>query len=159
MCVLKILVCVLSHVWFFATPRTIVCQASLSLGIFQARILEWVAIPFLQGLFRTQVWNPGLLQYRQILHHLSHQGSPMVDFNLLFFSYIYFSYLFIWLSQVLVASHRAFHCGTQTLAGACGLMWDLRSPTRDCIPVPYIARWFLPTEPPQKSLQNSYVET
>ena len=109
-------------------------------GILQARMLERVAIPFLQGLFRTQVWNPGLLQCRQILHHLSHQGSPMVDFNLLFFSHIYFSYLFIWPSQVLVASHRAFHCGTQTLAGACGLMWDLRSPTRDCIPVPYIAR-------------------
>ena len=39
-------------------------------GILQARILEWVAIP-----------NPGikldLLHCRQILYHLSHEGSPL----------------------------------------------------------------------------------
>ena len=29
-----------------ATPWTVVCQAPLSVGILQARILEWVAIPF-----------------------------------------------------------------------------------------------------------------
>ena len=39
-------------------------------GILQARILEWVVIPF-QGIFLTQ----GLLYCRQILYHLSHQGS------------------------------------------------------------------------------------
>ena len=30
----------------------------------------------LQGIFPTQGWNLGLTHYRQILHHLSHQGSP-----------------------------------------------------------------------------------
>ena len=30
----------------------------------------------LQGIFPTQGSNPGLLNYRQILYHLSHQGSP-----------------------------------------------------------------------------------
>ena len=30
----------------------------------------------LQGIFPTQVCNPGLLYYRGILYHLSHQGSP-----------------------------------------------------------------------------------
>ena len=30
----------------------------------------------LQGIFPTQGWNPGLLPCRQILYHLSHQGSP-----------------------------------------------------------------------------------
>ena len=39
-------------------------------GILQARILEWVAIPFSWGL------NPDVLHCRQILYHLSHQGSP-----------------------------------------------------------------------------------
>ena len=29
----------------------------------------------LQGIFSTQGWNPGLLHCRQILCHLSHQGS------------------------------------------------------------------------------------
>ena len=38
-------------------------------------MLEWVAIPS-QGIFPTQGLNPGLLYYRQILYHLSHQGSP-----------------------------------------------------------------------------------
>ena len=33
----------LSIVWFFANPRTVACQVPLSLGILQARILEWVA--------------------------------------------------------------------------------------------------------------------
>ena len=44
-------------------------------GILQTRVLEWVAIPF-QGSFLTQGSNLGLLYYRQILYHLSHQGSP-----------------------------------------------------------------------------------
>ena len=45
-------------------------------GILQARILEWVAVLFLQGIFPTQSLNLGLLHCRQILYHLSHQGNP-----------------------------------------------------------------------------------
>ena len=33
-----------SHVWLFATSWTVACQAPLSMGILQARILEWVAM-------------------------------------------------------------------------------------------------------------------
>ena len=29
-----------------------------------------------QGIFLTQGWNPGLLHCRQILDHLSHEGTP-----------------------------------------------------------------------------------
>ena len=43
-------------------------------GILQARILEY---SFLQGIFQTQGLNLGLLHCRQILYHLSHQGSPI----------------------------------------------------------------------------------
>ena len=49
---LKYKVLVLSYfirVWLFATPWTIVQQATLSMGILQARILEWVAMPFSRG--------------------------------------------------------------------------------------------------------------
>ena len=42
----------------------------------QARILEWVAIPFLKGIFPTQGLNSGLLHCRQILYRLSHHGNP-----------------------------------------------------------------------------------
>ena len=33
----------------------------------------------LQGIFPTQGWNPSLLHCRQILYHLSHQGSPQIS--------------------------------------------------------------------------------
>ena len=45
-------------------------------GILQARILEWFAISFSRGIFPTQGSNLGLPHCRQILYHLSHQGSP-----------------------------------------------------------------------------------
>ena len=45
-------------------------------GILQARILEWVAIFSSRGSSPTQGLNLGLLYKRQILYHLSHQGSP-----------------------------------------------------------------------------------
>ena len=43
--------------------------------ISQARLLEWVAIAFSQGIFSTQESNPGLLPYRWILYQLSYKGS------------------------------------------------------------------------------------
>ena len=42
----------------------------------QARILEWVAIPFSRGVFPTQGSNPSFPRCRQILYYLSHRGSP-----------------------------------------------------------------------------------
>ena len=35
----------------------------------------------LHGILPTQEWNLGLLHCRPILHHLSHQGSPMTDID------------------------------------------------------------------------------
>ena len=55
-----------------ATPWNVAYQAPLSMGILQARILEWVA---------TLGWKSGLLHCRQILYHLSHQGSPKSNIN------------------------------------------------------------------------------
>ena len=68
-------------------------------GILQARTLEWVAISFsnawkwkvkvkslnpgvgcyshLQEIFWTKRSNPCLLNCRQVLYHLSHQGGPL----------------------------------------------------------------------------------
>ena len=39
----------LSRVWLLATPWTVAYQAPLSMGFFQARILEWVAISYSRG--------------------------------------------------------------------------------------------------------------
>ena len=73
--------CVLSHFScgpFFATPWTVAHQAPLSVGILQARTLEWVAMPSSRGSFQPRdrihvsyVFCIG----RQVLylqHHLGH---------------------------------------------------------------------------------------
>ena len=41
----------LSHVQLFVTLWTVACQAPLSMGILQARVLEWVAMPSSRGIF------------------------------------------------------------------------------------------------------------
>ena len=41
--------CLLSSIRLFATPWTAACQAPLSMGFPQARILEWVAMPSPRG--------------------------------------------------------------------------------------------------------------
>ena len=45
----------LSRVQPFATPWTVARQAPLSMGILQARILEWVAMPSSRG--SSQPWD------------------------------------------------------------------------------------------------------
>ena len=44
-------------------------------GILQARVLEWVAIPFSRGIFPIQGWNLGLLHRQADSSPLSLQGS------------------------------------------------------------------------------------
>ena len=51
-------------------------------GILRARTLEWFSHALLQEIFPTQGSNPGLPHCRQILYHLSHQGSPRYSFFL-----------------------------------------------------------------------------
>ena len=75
-----ILICayLLSRVRLIAAPWTVAHQVPLSMGILQARILEWVAMPP-PGDLPNQESNPGLLDCRQILYHLNHQGSNIVN--------------------------------------------------------------------------------
>ena len=47
----------LSHVRLFVTPWTVAHQAPLSMGILQARILEWVAMPSSRGSSRPRNWT------------------------------------------------------------------------------------------------------
>ena len=47
-------------------------------GILQARILEWVASSFPQGIFPTQRLNPCVPNCRWLLYRLNHQGSPRI---------------------------------------------------------------------------------
>ena len=54
-------------------------------GILQARILEWVAIPF-SGDRLPKGSNPGLLHCGQILYLLSHHQSPYIYSEVLLYS-------------------------------------------------------------------------
>ena len=54
-------------------------QASLSMRILQARIVECVVMPSSrEGVFPTHGSNPGQLHCRQILYHLSYQVNPRI---------------------------------------------------------------------------------
>ena len=61
-----------SRVRLFVTLQTVSHQAPLSIGILQARILEWVAMPSSRGSFRSRGWT--CVSYisctgRQVLYH------------------------------------------------------------------------------------------
>ena len=47
-----------SHVQLFGTQWTVACQAPLSMGILQARILEWVAMPHSRGSSQPSIQTP-----------------------------------------------------------------------------------------------------
>ena len=47
-------------------------------GILQSRILGWVAFPFSRGSSQLRDQTPASLLCRQILHQLSHKGSPRI---------------------------------------------------------------------------------
>ena len=70
-------------------------------GIFQARVVEWVAMPFSRGASHpSDRWNLGLLHHRQTLYHLSYRGRPIVlqnatDFLLSVFQIaFYFAFIY-----------------------------------------------------------------
>ena len=66
----------------FCDPVDCSSPASSVHGILQARILEWVAIPFARGILPTQGLNLSLLHCRQILYPLSHQGTSVTMYYL-----------------------------------------------------------------------------
>ena len=70
----------LSRVQLFMTPWALAYQAPPSTGF--CRQEYWSGLHFLlQGIFPTQGSNLGLPHYRQMLYHLSNQGSKLVFYN------------------------------------------------------------------------------
>ena len=68
----------LSHVQIFVTPGTATCQAPLSMGILQARILEWVAMPSSRGSSQPQDRTQVSYITGRYFTILSHQGSSRI---------------------------------------------------------------------------------
>ena len=79
----------LSHVRLFTTPWTAVCQASLSSGILQARLLEWVAMPSSRYLP-----NPGIEPMSPTLQADSLWSEPPGKFQLCLFSRLFWLFKF-----------------------------------------------------------------
>ena len=63
----------------FCDPMGCSLPGSSVHGILQVRILEWVAISLLQGIFPTQGSNPGLLYCRQMFYHPSHHFTGICE--------------------------------------------------------------------------------
>ena len=68
------------------TPWTAARQAPLPMEF--SRQEYWLSL--LQGIFPNQGSNPGLLHCRQILYHMSHQGSPKSYLDLMNIPDFYF---------------------------------------------------------------------
>ena len=77
----RVCVCVcylFSHIRLFATSWTVTRQSPLSMEF--SRQAYWSALSFPSpGDLLTQGLKLGLLHCRQILYHLSHQGSPLLE--------------------------------------------------------------------------------
>ena len=75
---------VASVVSFFETPRTVAHQASLSMGILQTRILEWIAVLCSRVSSRPRDWTR--ISYvpcisRRVLYHYCLLGSPIIQLD------------------------------------------------------------------------------
>ena len=51
-------------------------------GVFQARILEWIAVPFSSGIILDQGLNSRLLHWQAGPLPLNHLGSPKMIVNI-----------------------------------------------------------------------------
>ena len=65
-----------SSILAWRIPWTVAHHSSLH-GVSPGKNTEVGCHALLQGIFSTQGSNPGLLHCKQILYHLSHQGSPL----------------------------------------------------------------------------------
>ena len=76
--------CVCVHTCSVSQSRPTLCNpmdcslpGSSVQGILQARILEWVAVPFSRGSSQPRDWAHVSCIGKQILYHLNHLGSPV----------------------------------------------------------------------------------
>ena len=70
-----------SHVQLFATPWTVAHQASLSMGILQARILEWVAMPSSNEDQFSSVQSLSRVRLCVTPQTTAHQAPPSLGFS------------------------------------------------------------------------------
>ena len=83
----------LSCIQLFAIPWTVAHQASLSIRFSKQEY--WSGLPFPSpGDLPNPGIEPGSPRYRQMLYHLSHQGSPLYGRSMFNFFFFYFTILY-----------------------------------------------------------------
>ena len=88
-----------SCVWLFVAPMDCSPPGSSVHGVSQARILEWVATSFSRGSPRPRDWTQVSYTGRQILYHLTYQGSPLFVLTL-------FKRMLAWATGQTKANHK-----------------------------------------------------
>ena len=68
----------LSHIWLFMTPWTVICQALLSMGFPRQEYLEWGAISFFRESSQPRDRTRVSCINRQTLYHWANLGSPIL---------------------------------------------------------------------------------
>ena len=147
-------------VWFtLCDPRFYSSLGFSVRGIFQARILEWVAIPFSRGSSWPRDWtNLAFPCCGQILYHLSLQGSSEQNCGrwqtwpwLLSFPYLQCDF-----ATPLITMWSSFTY-TLGLRWLCNLIWPLQSVGRDTVPVLCVISHHVTTQA-SKLENDSHVE-
>ena len=88
----------LSHVRLFVTPWTVAYQPTSSMGFFQARVLEWVAISFSRGSSqpRDRTGAPALQADALLSEPPGKLGPPLgINFNIFLSFCVLFPYFLI----------------------------------------------------------------
>ena len=85
--IFKVLVTQSSHVQLFVTPCDTAHQAPVSMK-FSSKNTGVGSHFLLLEIFPTKVSNPGLLSCKQMLYHLSYQGSPLSLREVAFNTYV-----------------------------------------------------------------------
>ena len=80
-----VIVELLSHVWLFCNPMVCSPPGSSVHGILQARILEWVTIPFSRGSSWPRDWTQVSWRGRPMPYHWATNFSEQYFFQLVFF--------------------------------------------------------------------------
>ena len=94
-----------SHVQLFVTLWTVARQAPLSMGILQARILEWVGISFSRGSSQPRDWTVSFVSPALSGGFFTTSATWVAHFIDLFFSFIFISCRLITLQYCSSFSH------------------------------------------------------
>ena len=116
-CYFTVVVDSLSRVWLFWDSHR---QGSSVHGIFQAGILEWVAISITRESSPPRHWTQVFCISRQILYHQTYQGSPTYRYTYLIRQRL----LHGWRAYLILSWVSRAYPSIQQVLNTCELWWN-----------------------------------